>query len=140
MRLLLLKEGAVLFLKEDSLLTAQPAKAFTTAHHQKVAEKAPFSEGRPRHTASHTTESTCLPAQPTDSEESQDEEVAVVAATSVASVAETLEADNIVPLTPKREREGAAPVVSTRSMVRAVLGPPPRFDSRDHACAVSGLS
>ena len=74
----------------------------------------------------------CAP-QPTDSEESQDEEVAAVAATSVASVAETLEADNIVPLTPKREREGAAPVASTRSMVRAALGPPARFDSREHA-------
>jgi ABC-type multidrug transport system fused ATPase/permease subunit len=53
---------------------------------------------------------------PTDSEESQDEEEAAAAVTSVVSVAETLEADNIVPLTPKREREGAAPVASTRSM------------------------
>lgn len=63
-----------------------------------------------------------LTLQPTDSEESQDEEVAELAATSVASVAETLEADNIVPLTPKREREAAAPAVTARSMVGAVMG------------------
>ena len=46
--------------------------------------------------------------------------MAAVAATSVATVAETLEADNIVPLTPKRERE----VGTTRSMVRITLGAP----------------
>lgn len=52
--------------------------------------------------------------QTTDSEGSSDEAAAVTASASMADVQDTIEADNIVPLTPKREREA----MQTRSMVR----------------------